>query len=571
MRILLLCHAFNSLSQRLFVELREHGHQVSVEFDINDAVTREALALFRPDAVVAPFLKRRIPEDVWRAVPCLVIHPGPLGDRGPSALDWAILDGAEDWGVTVLQAEAELDGGAVWQTARFPMRATTKGSLYRHEVTETAVTLVRRALARLAAGDRPAALATLLPAGGQSRWRPAMRQIDRAIDWRCDDTATVLRKLRSGDGSPGVLDTLAGLPVHLFDGHDATGLSGPAGTLLARSGEAICRATVDGAVWIGRMRRHGVNEDQPLKLPAVLVAERLLGSAAVAALPEQPGGYPDLWYEEWEGVGFLHFPFYNGALGTTRCRRLLEALRVAQGRDTRVLVLMGGPDFWCNGIDLNSIEAAPSPADESWNAINAIDDVAEALITTPRQFTIAALSGNAGAGGVFLALAADRVWARTGVVLNPHYKGMGNLYGSEYWTYLLPRRCGSERARHVTEARLPMGTPEALRLRLIDEAFGTDHADFRSIVAAQATALALDPMLPALLAEKRQRRTRDETITPLAAYRADELAQMRLNFYGFDPSYHVARYNFVFKVPKSRTPLSLARHRQGAVPGHDHA
>ena len=36
---------------------------------------------------------------------------------------------------------------------------------------------------------------------------------------------------------------------------------------------------------------------------------------------------------------------------------------------------------------------------------------------------------------------------------------------------------------------------------------------------------------------------------------------MKLNFYGFDPSYHVARYHFVFKVPKSRTPLYLARHR----------
>jgi putative two-component system hydrogenase maturation factor HypX/HoxX len=36
---------------------------------------------------------------------------------------------------------------------------------------------------------------------------------------------------------------------------------------------------------------------------------------------------------------------------------------------------------------------------------------------------------------------------------------------------------------------------------------------------------------------------------------------MKLNFYGFDPSYHVARYHFVFKLPKSRTPLYLAAHR----------
>ena len=36
---------------------------------------------------------------------------------------------------------------------------------------------------------------------------------------------------------------------------------------------------------------------------------------------------------------------------------------------------------------------------------------------------------------------------------------------------------------------------------------------------------------------------------------------MKRNFYGFDPSYHVARYNFIRKIPKSRTPLTLAVHR----------
>ena len=37
---------------------------------------------------------------------------------------------------------------------------------------------------------------------------------------------------------------------------------------------------------------------------------------------------------------------------------------------------------------------------------------------------------------------------------------------------------------------------------------------------------------------------------------------MKLNFYGFDPSYHVARYHFVHRVPHAWTPLHLARHRQ---------
>jgi putative two-component system hydrogenase maturation factor HypX/HoxX len=69
------------------------------------------------------------------------------------------------------------------------------------------------------------------------------------------------------------------------------------------------------------------------------------------------------------------------------------------------------------------------------------------------------------------------------------------------------------------------------------------------------------------LAAKNARRVLDEAQKPLAAYRAEELEHMKLNFYGFDSSYHVARQHFVAKVPHARTPLWLARHRRPATRG----
>ena len=109
MRILILTRAFNSLSQRLFVELEERGHIVSVEYDIDERTSVEAIDLFQPDLIVGSFLTRKIPESIWRRVKTLIVHPGPIGDRGPSSLDWAILDGVPRWGVTVLQADDGLD------------------------------------------------------------------------------------------------------------------------------------------------------------------------------------------------------------------------------------------------------------------------------------------------------------------------------------------------------------------------------------------------------------------------------------------------------------------------------
>jgi putative two-component system hydrogenase maturation factor HypX/HoxX len=572
MRILLLAHSFNSLTQRLYVELVDAGHDVAVEFDVNDRVSEEAVALFRPDVLIAPFLKRAIPESIWRHHRCLVVHPGIRGDRGPSALDWAIMGAETAWGVTVLEATGEMDAGAVWASAGFAMREATKGSLYRNEVTEAAVRAIREALARLA--DRAAAPEPLDPADPavRGRPRPLMRQADRAIDWRRDDTATVLRKIRAADGFPGVADEIRGLPCRLFDAHSEGRLRGAVpGAVIARRDGAVCRATADGAVWITHLADSSAGAPA-FKLPATTV----LG-ARVEDVPDSPLApdalvdYPTwraLRYVETGAIGWLHFPYYNGAMSTAQCDALRKAYVAARARPTRVIVLMGGPDFWSNGIHLNVIEADAHPAEESWRNINAIDDLVREILLTERQLTIAALQGNAGAGGVFLALAADRVYAREGVILNPHYKGMGNLYGSEYWTYVLPRRVAAASAAAVMASRLPLSAGQAAALGLVDAHFGVDAQAFRDELAARARALAGDPAFAALLAAKRVRREADEAAKPLERYRAEELERMKLNFFGFDPSYHVARYNFVHKVPRSRTPYWLAPHRRrvAAVP-----
>ncbi len=564
MRILLLTRSFNSLTQRLFVELAARGHEVSVEFDIADSVTEEAARLFAPDVIVAPFMKRAIPEIVWRNHVCLVVHPGPMGDRGPSALDWAILDGAHEWGVTVLQAEAEMDAGPVWASVNFPLRAASKSSLYRNEVTDAAVTAVLVALERVQSG-------TYVPRRVAGRARPLMQQDARRIDWARDDTDTVLRKIRAADGAPGVRDELFGESCYLFDAGEVTpspasagegrgeGVAAAPGAIVARSGDGILRATRDGAVRIGHCKH--VDQDDAFKLPVALAFP-----AQHAALPESAAKGDDIRYEEHGVVGVLHFSFYNGAMSTAQCERLLAAYEQALARPTRALVLAGGPDFFSNGIHLNAIEAAASPADESMRNIEAIDDVCRAIIEATDRLTVAALQGNAGAGGCFLAFACDEVWARCGVLLNPHYKNMGNLYGSEYWTYTLPRRVKHGAPRAVMEHRLPVGASQAQSIGLIDAVIDADRASFMEAVIARAQSLTNDASFASRIAAKRERRARDEADKPLARYREEELERMRRNFYGFDPSYHYARAHFVRKVPHAWTPRHLAVHRELSGP-----
>lgn len=562
MRILMLTHSFNSLAQRLHAELTRAGHELAVELDINDATTLEAVTLFEPEVVLAPYLKRALPERVWRALPCLIVHPGIPGDGGPTALDRAILAGEPDWGVTVLEATGELDAGPIRAWRGFPMRNAPKSSLYRLEITEAAVCAVQEALAGLARGDAPVPPAEL-DAPRLGRWHDALKQSDRHIDWKRDDTATVLRKIHSADGNPGVRDEILGLPCRLYDAHQEDALKGRPGDIIARRVDAVCRATVDGAVWIGHVEPEGENR---YKLPATIALGDRIRHVPEILLPfyvvPQGDTWQDIRYREHGDVGYLHFDFYNGAMSTRQCTRLRIAFEHAASRPTRIIVLAGGRDFWSNGLNLNMIEAAGSAADESWRNINAMDDLCETIIRTTSHLTIAAMAGNAGAGGCYLALATDLVMAREGIVLNPHYRNMGNLYGSEFWTYVLPARVAGPNIEAVQSHRLPMSTFEALEYGLIEQVGAADPEQFEREVAAKAAELASDGAFDELIRDKQSVRLTDERERPLSEYRRDELEHMKLNFYGFDPSYHVARHRFVHHAPHAWTPLYLATHRR---------
>jgi putative two-component system hydrogenase maturation factor HypX/HoxX len=121
MKILFLTTAHNSLSQRLFIELTELGHIVDVAVANSDSAMLDVVGRHAPDLIIAPMLKQKIPEAIWSEHVCLIVHPGVKGDHGASSLDWAIMTGQTTWGVTVLQAAAEMDAGAIWASHSFSL------------------------------------------------------------------------------------------------------------------------------------------------------------------------------------------------------------------------------------------------------------------------------------------------------------------------------------------------------------------------------------------------------------------------------------------------------------------
>ena len=570
MKILLLSSSYNGMTQRVHVELLQRGHTVSIEVAINEHTMLEGVRLFQPDIIICPFLRHRIPESIWRHYVCIIVHPGIKGDRGASSLDWAIQNKETEWGVTALQAAEDMDAGDIWATATFKMRPGTKSGIYTVEVIEAAVTVVLQTLEHFQdASFKPEPLDYRKP-DVRGQLRPTMPQAERKIDWEIDSTDMILDKINAADGCPGVLDTILGNEYYLHgavkedrlgEGH----LLRQSGELIARRSGAVCRATVDGAIWISHLKRKATNGDKPtFKLPAVTVlgenADRL-PEVAVNLYHSPPNTFREIWYEEKNAVGYLHFEFHNGAMSTDQCLRLRDAVLEVRDRPTKVLVLMGGRSAWSNGVHLNVIEAASNPAEESWRNINAIDDLIYAILTATNKITVAAVHGNAGAGGVPLALACDKVCVRSGVVFNMHYKLMG-LYGSEYWTYTLPRRIGYDKAIEISQACMPIGMHEAKQIGLVDFIVPDMFTTFDQKVEMMVESLAQSNNYEKILESKAKRRSHDEFIKPLKYYRQEELRHMREDFYKPNSPYHPARKQFVFKTPATGTPERLALHRQ---------
>ncbi|CDS02174.1 hypothetical protein [Sporisorium scitamineum] len=555
----------------------------------------EAAELAQPDLIICPFLTKRVPPKVYNTWMTLIVHPGPPGDAGPSAIDWCLigdmgeLEDADQqlalidakhtaknarstmrshWGVTVLQAIEAFDAGPVWAFDQFELgegnAGMTKSDLYRGPVTRAAVNAVLAAVERITvvaeqqakeAGSAlylPISTSVMAPPqfrmqcvsrgvpflGGRTHDRPLLRASQRDFFTLLPhgparsskprlSADAILQRIRSADSQPGMLSSLFGTPLFLYNAHVQRDPLPPAvaarqaalnqaGTVLAtREGAVLVDVGADYPLWIGHLRRPKAKTDKHLhpKLPAVMALLSMPETAAKLSLldaskvpewsattgfgtdPAQPWKHrPNTYQQVWvdldsspqtnSTIAYIHADFYNGAFSTTQCEILLNAIHWTLKLPTlKAVVMLGGPGYFSNGIALNVIEGSPDPSAEGWANINAIDDCVQALLAPKGVVTFAAMRGNAAAGGLAMATAADFVICAESAVLNPHYRGLG-LFGSEWHTYSWYERCGERVASKVAGGMLPMSSKEARQVGLVDYVVDNDGLSAGGLLAS---------------------------------------------------------------------------------------
>lgn len=526
---------------------------MGVSFAINDAQLIEEVAEFNPDLILSPFLKKRIPQSIWEVIPTFIIHPGIAGDRGAHALDWAILKEERSWGVTILRANGEYDAGDIYAHGTFAMPIGTKASVYRNPVGTLASALVSELFESL---NDP----TFTPISQHEHSLPGsahmvMTQHERRIDWEQDGTEEIIKKIRSGDSHPGVADTILDVECFLYGAHKEASLRGGIKEVLAKREGAICIGTRDGALWISHLKeRHTPG----IKLPATYVLKDRLKGVREERLPlfvePERETFKEITYFERDEIGYLGFDFHNGAMGAHQCVRLKYAFDHLKQTGIKVLVLMGGSDFFSNGIHLNIMEDSKKPDEDGWSNIHSMNEVVKSILMCDEVVTVSSLHRNAGAGGVFLALAADYVVAREGVVLNPHYQTLG-LHGSEYWTFTLPRRVGAEKAYALTTECLPVSAAKAVQIGLSDALMPEDDANYLEELHRYCMGLVADEDRYYELIEAKRGKINDPSFAQeIQDHREKELEEMYPSFYDPNSDFNRLRKAFVYKLCPIQTP-----------------
>lgn len=146
--------------------------------------------------------------------------------RGAAPIQWAILNGNETTGVSIMQMEAGLDSGPVYHQIETEVAADETGAELTERLAELGAAALVEALTVLEAGEAQAQPQD----HARATFAPKVHRGHTRLDWGRDGAA-LARVVRAFDPDPGAWALLDGQEVKLFGGRVANA-GGDPGTVL---------------------------------------------------------------------------------------------------------------------------------------------------------------------------------------------------------------------------------------------------------------------------------------------------------------------------------------------------
>ena len=231
---------------------REKGLRIEQPKSFKEPAEWEKLKSMAPDLGVMAYVTKLCPSGFLN-VPTkgtIQYHPSLLPrHRGPSSINWPIIQGETKTGLTIFWPDDGLDTGPILLQKETPIGPDdTLGSVYFDRLFPMGVDAMLEAIDLVRAGKAP----RVVQDESRATYESWCRADNVGIDWG-QPVAEVYNLIRGADPQPGAWTTLNGARVALFDARRAGG-SGAPGTVLEIDDGGITIAAQGGAVRAGRLR-----------------------------------------------------------------------------------------------------------------------------------------------------------------------------------------------------------------------------------------------------------------------------------------------------------------------------
>ena len=213
------------------------------------------LARTRPDAIVVAAYGKILPQYVLGFPPrgCINVHASLLPRyRGAAPINWAIINGERESGVTIMYMEKGLDTGDMLLSVRTPIADDdTAGDLHDRLAVLGADALVH-ALALLEAGR----ITPVKQDDSQHTYAPMLSRDDCRLDF-CQSAKQVRDRIRGLAPFPGAYLTLSGRQIKVFEAQIVSGRGEPGSVLYADREHGLVLACADGALRLVTLQPQG--------------------------------------------------------------------------------------------------------------------------------------------------------------------------------------------------------------------------------------------------------------------------------------------------------------------------
>ncbi len=240
--------------------ISESAHALNVPvFEFKRLRDEEAITQFKtvqPELCIMAFVTDIVPMEMinYPILGTFQYHPSLLPlHRGPSSINWPIINGEATTGLTIFWPDDGLDTGPVLMQKT--VEITTKetlGDLYFKKLFPLGVEAIIESVELVRSGKAP----KIVQDESMATYEGWCKADDVQVKWE-ENTSTVFNMIRGADPQPGANTTFNGTKLSLYDAAASSDNTAIPGTVVSIGELGIQISTGDGAVNIGRVRESG--------------------------------------------------------------------------------------------------------------------------------------------------------------------------------------------------------------------------------------------------------------------------------------------------------------------------